>query len=86
MYLYHHEMLPLSFQNLFQTGSNSIIIILGTPSHNVLMPAEQAKKFTILYQGLNLWNSLPHSIIRSNNKRTFKRLLTSYLINLKNTQ
>ena len=21
MYLYHHEMLPLSFQNLFQTGS-----------------------------------------------------------------
>ena len=70
----------------FKLEVKSIIIIPGMPSHNVLMPAEQAKKFTILYQRLKLWNSSPHSIIRSNNKRTFKRLLTSYLINLKNTQ
>ena len=44
------------------------------------------KKITNLYQGPKLLNSLPHSIIRSNNIRTFKRLLKSYLINLQYTQ
>ena len=61
----------LSFQNLFQTGSK-----IHNYYTSVVMPAKQAKKFTILYQGLKLWNSSPHSIIVSNNKRTFKRLLT----------
>ena len=61
----------LSFQNLFQTGSK-----IHNYYTSVVMPAKQAKKFTILYQGLKLWNSSPHSIIVSNNKRTFKCLLT----------
>ena len=43
MYLYHHEMIPLSFQNLFQTESQiSIVILLDRPIHTVLtVPAEQ---------------------------------------------
>ena len=42
------------------------------------------KQSTISYQGPKWWNSLPHSIIASNNIRTFKLLLKSYLINLQN--
>ena len=75
------------FKTCFKLEVKSIILLLDIPSHTVLMPAEQTyKKFTILYQGPKLWNSLPLSIIRSNNLRTFKRLLKSYLINLPNTR
>ena len=87
MYLYHHEMLPLSFQNLFQTGSqirNSSTRY--TESYRPHACRTNIKKITILYQGPKLWNSLPLSVIRSNNLRTFKRLLKSYLINLPNTR
>ena len=38
------------------------------------------------YSDYTMWNSLTRSIIRSNNIRTFKRLLKSYLIILQNSQ
>ena len=85
---YHHEMLPLSFQNLFQTGSQIHNCSTRYAESYVLMQAYRTnmKQFTILYQRTRLWNSLPHSIIRWNNIRIFKRLLKSYLINLHNAQ
>ena len=44
------------------------------------------KQFTILYQEAKLWNSLPHSMIESNNIKSIKQLLKSFLINLQYTQ
>ena len=69
MYLYHHEMLPVSFQNLFQTKSQ--IHNYCARYANSYRSHACRTKFTILYQGLKLWNSLPHSIIRLSNIRTF---------------
>ena len=76
------------FKTYFKLEVKSIIVLLDMPSHTVLMQAYRTnmKQFTILYQRPRLWNSLPYSIIRSNNIRIFKRLLKSYLINLHNAK
>ena len=45
IYLYHQEMLPLSFQNFISNWKyKSIIILLDMPSHTILMSAEQTWK------------------------------------------
>ena len=68
---------------------NSFIVLL-LDVLNCTVPTEvcrtNIKQFTILYQGQKLWNSLPHSIIESNNIRSFKCLHKSYLVNLEITQ
>ena len=76
---------PHSFLNLFQTGSQiHNYLTRYAELHYPQVQRTNIKQFTVLYQGPKLWNSLPYSIIELNNIRSFKQLLKSYLISLKN--
>ena len=73
--------------NLFQTGSQ--IHNYSIRYAELYFPQvcrTNIKQFTILYQEAKLWNSLPHSIIESNNMKSINQLLKSFLINLQYTQ
>ena len=60
MYMYHHEMLLALLLNLFQTGSQiHNYSIRYTELYRPQVCRTNIKQFTILYQGPNLWNSLP---------------------------
>ena len=73
--------------NLFQTGSQiHNYSIRYAELYCPQVCRTNIKQFTILYQEAKLWNSLPHSIIESNNMKSIKQLLKSFLINLQYTQ
>ena len=70
MYLYHNDALPISFTQIFQTGNQ--IHQYSTRYSDFYRPhtcRTNIKKFSILFQGPRIWNSLPNNI---KNAPTFK--------------
>ena len=63
MYCYHNNLLPPLFFNLFFTNSQIHGYSTRTPNnYRVHHCRTNLKKFTILYQGPKIWNSLPVTI------------------------
>ena len=81
MFLYHNQLLPPSFLNLFVTsqqihGYNTRVSQQYRP-HTC---RTNIKQFTVLYQGPKIWNSLPRSVISSTNISVFKVKLSEFLL------
>ena len=73
MFYYRNNLLPPLLHNLFVTSSQ--IHNYGTrtaSNYRTHLCRTNLKKFTILYQGPKMWNSLPVSVTRSSNFLTFK--------------
>ena len=80
MYLYHNGALPLSFTQSFQTGSQ--IHQYSTRYSHLYRPytcRTNIKKFSILFQGPRIWNSLPNNIKAAPTLNAFKRLIKPFL-------
>ena len=63
MYLYHYDALPISFTQIFQTGNQ--IHQYSTQYSDFYRPntcRTNIKKFSILFQGPRIWNSLPNEV------------------------
>ena len=63
MYLYHNDALPIAFTQIFQTGNQ--IHQYSTRYSDFYRPhtcRTNIKKFSILFQGPRIWNSLPNNI------------------------
>ena len=81
MYSYHKSLLPTLFSNLF--NKNSQIHNYSTrKANNYHMHhcRTNLKKFTILYQGPKIWNSLPTKITSLSNFSNFKNELLQFLL------
>ena len=81
MFCYHNEILPPVFLDLFQC--NSQIHSYNTRSANNYRPhacRTNLKKFTILYRGPIIWNSLSSDIRNSGSLFTFKKKMVKFLI------
>ena len=80
MYLYHNGALPLSFTQIFQTGSQ--IHQYSTRYSHLYRPhtcRTNIKQFSILFQGPRIWNSLPNNIKAAPSFNAFKRLIKPFL-------
>ena len=82
MFSYHHRLLPPSFLNLFVT--NNLVHSYNTRRGTDFRPhfcRSNAKFFSVLFQGSNIWNSLPNDIKQSETLFCFKRRLHKFLFN-----
>ena len=80
MYLYHNDVLPISFTRIFQTGNQ--IHQYSTRYSDYYRPhtcRTNIKKFSILFQGPRIWNSLPIDIKNAPTFSIFKRTIKSFL-------
>ena len=80
MYLYHHEALPIVFTQIFQTGNQ--IDQYSTRYSDFYRPhtcRANVKKFSILFQGPRIWNSLPNNIKNASTFNIFKRVIKPFL-------
>ena len=80
MYLYHNNALPISFTQTFQTGSQ--IHQYSTRYSDYYRPhtcRTNIKKFSILFQGPRIWNSLPIDIKNAPSFTVFKRVIKPFL-------
>ena len=60
MYLYHNNKLLLSFCDVFQTGRQiHSSLMRNSESYRSHFCRTNLKRFSILYQGPGIWNSLP---------------------------
>ena len=76
MYLYHNDALPISFTQIFQTGNQ--IHQYSTRYSDYYRPhtcRSNIKKFSILFQGPRIWNSLPIDIKNAPTFSIFKRMI-----------
>ena len=79
MYCYHNNLLPPLFFNLFFTKSQIHGYSTGTANnYRVHYCRTNLKKFTILYQGLKIWNSLPVTITSLTSFPNFKNKLLEF--------
>ena len=79
MHLYHNDALPISFTQIFQTGNQ--IHQYSTYSDFYWPPTcrTNIKKFSILFQGPRIWNSLPDNIKNAPCFSIFKRVIKPFL-------
>ena len=80
MYLYHNDALPISFTQIFQTGNQ--IHQYSTRYSDFYRPhtcRTNIKKFSILFQGPRIWNSLPNNIKNAPTFNIFKRVIKPFL-------
>ena len=81
MYCYHNNLLPPLFFNLFFTNSQIHGYSTRTANnYHVHHCRTNLKKFTILYQGPKIWNSLPVTITSLSSFPTFKKILLEFLV------
>ena len=81
MYYYHNNLLPPLFFNLFLTISQIHGYSTRTANnYRVHHCRTNLKKFTILYQGPKIWNSLPVTITSLTSFPNFKYKLLEFLI------
>ena len=73
IYLYHNDALPISFTQIFQTG-NQIHQYSTRYSWRT-----NIKKFSILFQGPRIWNSLRIDIKNVPTFSMFKRMIKPFL-------
>ena len=80
MYLYHNDTLPIVFNQIFQTGNQSHQFSARYSdfyrSHSC---TTNIKKFSILFQGPRIWNSLPSNIKSAPTFNIFKRVIKPFL-------
>ena len=84
MFEYHHQLLPPCFNNLFLR--NNQVHHYSTRNSQNYVPhfcRTNIKKFTVLYSGPQVWNSLPKDIINSISKTKLKSKLVTYLLSNK---
>ena len=80
IYLYHNNKLPLSFSEVFQTGSQIHHYSTRTSeSYRSHSCRTNFKMFSILFQGPKIWNSLPMHIKAVSSFQSFKQLMKSLL-------
>ena len=80
MYLYYNNLLPLSFRKIFQTGSQIHHYATRNSESCRTHPCKtNIKKFSILFQGPKIWNSLPTDIKAATSFYSFKRLMKIFL-------
>lgn len=81
MFCYHNQLLPPIFFNLF-TRNNQIHDYNTRSAINYRTHACRInlKKFTILYQGPKIWNSLPINIKNSISLYSFKKSMIEFLL------
>ena len=80
MYLYHNDALPISFTQIFQTGNQ--IHRYSTRYSDFYRPhicRTNIKKFSVLFQGPRIWNSLPNDIKNAPSFSIFKRMIKPFL-------
>ena len=82
MYLYHNDALPIAFNQIrfFQTGNQ--IHQYSTSYSDFYRPHScrtNIKKFSILFQGPRIWNSLPSNIKSAPTFNIFKRVMKPFL-------
>ena len=80
MYLYHNDALPIAFNQIFQTGNQ--IHQYSTRYSDFYRPHScrtDIKKFSILFQGPSIWNSLPSNIKNAPTFNIFKRVIKPFL-------
>ena len=80
MYLYHNDALPIAFNQIFQTGNQ--IHQYSTRSSDFYRPHScrtDIKKFSILFQGPKIGNSLPNNIKNAPTFNIFKRVIKPFL-------
>ena len=80
MYLYHNDALPIAFTQIFQTGNQ--IHQYSTRYSDFYRPhtcRTNIKKFSILFQGPRIWNSLPSNIKSAPTFNIFKRVIKPFL-------
>ena len=80
MYLYHNDALPISLAQIFQTGNQ--IHQYSTRYSDIYRPhtcRTNFKKFSILFQGPRIWNSLPNNIINAPTLNIFRRVIKAFL-------
>ena len=81
MYCYHNNLLPPLFLNLFITNSQIHGYSTRTAkNYRVHHCRTNLKKFTILYQGPKIWNSLPVTITSLSSFPNFKKKLLEFLV------
>ena len=78
MYLYHNDALPISFTQIFQTG-NQIHQYSTRYSDRPHTCRTNIKKFSILFQGPRIWNSIPIDIKNAPTFSMFKRMIKPYV-------
>ena len=80
MYLYYKNLLPLAFCKIFQTGSQiHHYATRNSESYRTHPCRTNIKKFSMLFQGPKIWNSLPTDIKAATSFYSFKRLMTIFL-------
>ena len=80
MYLYHNDTLPIVFNQIFQTGNQ--IHQYSARYSDFYRPhscTTNIKKFSILFQGPRIWNSLPSNIKSAPTFNIFKRVMKPFL-------
>ena len=80
LYLYHNDALPISFTQIFQTRNQ--IHQYSTRYSHFYRPhtcRTNIKKFSILFQGPRIWNSLPNNIKNAPTFNIFKHVIKPFL-------
>ena len=80
MYPYHNDALPIAFTQIFQTGNQ--IHQYSTTYSDFYRPhtcRTNINKFSILFQGPRIWNSLPNNIKNAPAFKMFKRVIKPFL-------
>ena len=81
MYCYHNNLLPPLFFNLLFTNSQIHGYSTRTANnYRVHHCRTNLKKFTILYQGPKIWNSLLVTITSLSSFPNFKKILLEFLV------
>ena len=81
MYCFHSNLLPPLFVNLFITNSQIHSYSTRTANNDRAHHCRtNLKKFTILYQGPKIWNSLPVTITSLSSFPNFKKKLLEFLV------
>ena len=79
MFRYHNNLLPPLFLNLFMANSQVHRYDTRTAgNYRAHSCRTNIKKFTILYQGPRVWNSLPSSITNLSSFSTFKNKVLEF--------
>ena len=79
-YLYHNDALPIAFNQIFQTGNQ--IHQYSTRYSDFYRPhtcRTNIKKFSTLFQGPRIWNSLPSNIKNAPTFNIFKCVIKPFL-------
>ena len=83
MYLYYKEMLPPSFNNFFLCVKQ--VHNYNTRNSNLLFVPfcrTKIRQFSVIYQGVKLFNSLPRDIYGASSISCFRKSLKEYLFTL----